>query len=364
MRLLAIVVVALLVVAARAGGGGGDEPTGPSSVLILDPSNFDNEIGGDLPALVEFFAPWCGHCKSLAPEYEILAQSFAKSPVKIASVDADKHRELGSRFGVSGFPTIKYFPAGSTTPEDYSGGRTAGDMVDFINKKAGTNARVKQAASAVVQLDASNFDQIVGKDKDVLVEFYAPWCGHCKRLTPDYEKTAQSLEGEDSVVIAKVDADAEKALGSRFGVSGYPTLKWFPRGNTEGEAYNGGRSPKDFVEFVNEKSGTERLVGGGFLESAGRTSELDALAAKFLETSSKAEREAIAKEADAFKASGKNAEFAKFYGLIMNKIIKSGDGAVGEETARLQRLLAGGGITPKSAAQFNKRINIVSQFKQ
>jgi hypothetical protein len=58
--------------------------------------------------------------------------------------------------------------------EDYSGGRTAGDMVDFINKKAGTNARVKQAASAVVQLDASNFDQIVGKDKDVLIEFYAP----------------------------------------------------------------------------------------------------------------------------------------------------------------------------------------------
>jgi protein disulfide-isomerase A6 len=92
-------------------------------------------------------------------------------------------------------------------------------------------------------------------------------CGHCKRLTPDYEKTAQSLEGEDAVVIAKVDADAEKALGSRFGVSGYPTLKWFPRGNAEGEAYNGGRSPKDFVEFVNEKSGTERLVGGGFLES-------------------------------------------------------------------------------------------------
>jgi hypothetical protein len=61
--------------------------------------------------------------------------------------------------------------------------------------------------------------------------------------------------------------DEQKALGSRFGVSGYPTLKWFPRGNSEGEAYNGGRSPKDFVEFVNEKSGTERLVGGGFLDT-------------------------------------------------------------------------------------------------
>jgi len=351
-----------LVVVARAGGGG-EEPSGPSSVLILDGTNFDSEIGGEHPALVEFYAPWCGHCKSLAPEYEVLAQTFAKLPVKIASVDADKHRELGSRFGVSGFPTIKYFPAGSTTPEDYSGGRTAGDMVDFINKKAGTNARVKAAASSVVVLDSNNFDSIVGKDKDVLIEFYAPWCGHCKRLTPDYEKTAQSLEGEDSVVIAKVDADEQKALGTRFGVTGYPTLKWFPRGNAEGEAYNGGRSPKDFVEFVNEKSGTERLVGGGFLETAGRTPELDVLAAKFLE-SDKSGREAVAKEATAFKPSGKNAEFTKFYGLIMNKINKSGDAAVAEEVARLQRLLAGGGITPKSAAQFHKRINIVSQFKQ
>jgi len=258
--------------------------------------------------------------------------------------------------------TIKYFPAGSTTPEDYSGGRTAADMTDFINKKAGTNAKLRSAPSAVVVLDNTNFDKIVGKDKDVLIEFYAPWCGHCKRLTPDYEKTAVSLEGEDVVVIAKVDADAEKELGTRFGVSGYPTLKWFPRGSLEGEAYNGGRTPKDFVDFVNEKSGTERTVGGGFLPSAGRTTELDDLVTRFL-TASTSERESLTKQAEAWKATGKNAEFAKFYGLTMRRIVSKGDSFVGEEIARLSRLLAGGGITPKSAAGFNKRINIVSQFR-
>ena len=62
----------------------------------------------------------CGHCKNLAPTYEELAGVYAKvSDVVIANVDADAHKSLGGRFGVQGFPTIKFFPRGSTTPEEY-----------------------------------------------------------------------------------------------------------------------------------------------------------------------------------------------------------------------------------------------------
>jgi len=104
--------------------------SGGSDVLILSPDNFDSEVGGDLPVFVEFFAPWCGHCKSLAPEYEIVASAFKGKPVKIASVDADAHRELSSRFSVSGYPTLMFFPSGSKTSESYSGGRTSGDITD------------------------------------------------------------------------------------------------------------------------------------------------------------------------------------------------------------------------------------------
>jgi len=68
-----------------------------SDVVILDPDNFASHVGGDEPAFVEFYAPWCGHCKSLAPEYEIVATAFKGQAVKIASVDADKHKELGSK---------------------------------------------------------------------------------------------------------------------------------------------------------------------------------------------------------------------------------------------------------------------------
>jgi len=350
-----LLLVAIVATTAFAGEGG------PTDVLILDPTNFDAEIGGGHPALVEFFAPWCGHCKQLAPEYEVLATTFKNAPVKVASVDADKHRELGTRFGVSGFPTIKWFPAGSTTPEDYSGGRTAADMTDFINRKAGTNVKAKAAATAVTVLTPSNFDSIVlDTKKDVLVEFYAPWCGHCKKLTPDYEKVATSFDGEEGVVIAKCDADAHKELGTRFGVSGFPTIKFFPRDNKEGEAYNGGRSPKDFVDFINQRAGTERIVGGGFGPEAGRIAALDELASRF--KSSPGERSSILKEAEGTSvADHKNAEFAKFYTLAMKRIIEKGDSYATEEVSRLQRMLSGA-ISGKNAAQFNKRINILKQF--
>jgi protein disulfide-isomerase A6 len=339
-----------------------------SDVLILEPTNFDEHVGGDQPALVEFFAPWCGHCKSLAPEYEILATTFARAPVKIASVDADQWKELGNRFDVKGFPTLKWFPAGSKEGEAYSGGRTAADLIDFVNKKIGTNLRLKTAPTATTVLTPDNFDTIVkDKTKDVLVEFYAPWCGHCKRLEPDYEKVAKSFEGEDSVVVAKVDADAHKSLGQEFGVSGYPTIKFFPKDNKAGEDYNGGRTPEDFVKFLNDRSGVQRQVGGGYSDTAGRIDEFDQLVETFKTSDDK---KSVLKQAEALLASDSikshaNHGVAKFYTLAMKRIADGAHHAkdwATTEIARLDRLLSGS-IKPADRAQFSKRKNIVKLFQ-
>lgn len=158
----------------------------------------------------------------------------------------------------------------------YSGGRTAADIISFINKEVGIKASIpKEVPSPVVVLTEANFDRIVlDSTKDVFVEFYAPWCGHCKSLAPEYEKFGKAFESEEGVVIAKADADAEKGLGSRFGITGFPTLKWFPKNNKAGEAYSGGRTLDDLVAFVNSKTGSLRNNDGSLTATAGVISSL------------------------------------------------------------------------------------------
>lgn len=93
------------------------------------------------PFAAEFYAPWCGHCKRLTPEWKALAAAVAKDPqlssrVVIAKVNADKHSQLGSKFNVQGFPTIKFFGKGMAKPMDYEGGRTADEFLSFLREKA------------------------------------------------------------------------------------------------------------------------------------------------------------------------------------------------------------------------------------
>ncbi len=152
-----------------------------SAVLDLIPDNFDQVVlKSGKPTLVEFFAPWCGHCKTLAPVYEELALTLehAKDKVQIAKVDADAQRELGKRFGIQGFPTLKFFDGKSDKPTDYSGGRDIESLTNFITEKTGVKSKKKAAKpSSVVMLTDANFKKAIGGDKNVLVAFTAPWCG-------------------------------------------------------------------------------------------------------------------------------------------------------------------------------------------
>ena len=165
-----------------------------SAVLDLIPSNFDDVVlKSGKPTLVEFFAPWCGHCKTLAPVYEELAQSleWAKSKVQIAKVDADAEKALGKRFGVQGFPTLKFFDGKSDKPTEYNGGRDLESLTKFIAEKTGVTTKKKAVqASNLVMLTDNTFNKAIGGEKNVFVAFTAPWCGRTYLLT----NTASGLE--------------------------------------------------------------------------------------------------------------------------------------------------------------------------
>jgi len=243
-------------------------------VVELTASNFNNlVIGGDEVWLIEFYAPWCGHCKSLAPEWKKAATAL-KGIVKVGAVDMDVHGSVGSPYNVRGFPTIKVFGADKQKPQDYNGARQAQGLVDEAMKVVqrlasdrlnGRGGGSKSRGSGggggsgskddVVVLTDANFEkEVLGSKDGVLVEFYAPWCGHCQRLAPEWAKAASELKGK--VKLAMLDATVHTVSASRFQVQGYPTIKYFPAGPKDyssAEDFNGGRTASDIVAWALEK---------------------------------------------------------------------------------------------------------------
>jgi len=364
--LKSLVLAGLTAITVAKGPSGPPETYDKSAVIDLIPSNFDKLVLGGKPALVEFFAPWCGHCKTLAPTYEKLAADFefAKDKLVIAKVDADSEKSLGQRFGVQGFPTIKFFDGKSEKPVDYEGGRDLESLTEFLTKKTGIKPRKKVTPpSAVEFLDDKSFKEKIGKDQDVLVAFTAPWCGHCKSLAPVWETLAQDFSLEPGVIIAKVDAEADssKATAQEQGVNSYPTIKFFPKGKTEPEDYTGGRTEPAFVEFINEKAGTHRAPGGRLDATAGTIEALDTLVAKLTGGSSISEVAAEATKAAKGLKDGAQYKYAEYYVKVFDKLSKS-DGYAAKELARLDGIIKKGGLAPEKIDEFTTKTNILKRF--
>jgi len=138
-------------------------------VLVLTDANFDEELVKYDHLLVEFYAPWCGHCKSLAPEYAKAAQRLAQNepPYHLAKVDATEQKQLAERFGIRGFPTLFFFKKGQKI--EYTGGRTENEIVNWILKKVGPPsaevncAQLKEKVEAT-KLAVAYFGETVGRE--------------------------------------------------------------------------------------------------------------------------------------------------------------------------------------------------------
>ncbi|PIA36897.1 hypothetical protein AQUCO_03200097v1 [Aquilegia coerulea] len=234
---------------------------GPSSpVLQLTQSNFKSKvINSNGVVLVEFFAPWCGHCQALTPIWE-KAATVLKGVATVAALDADAHKSLAQEYGIKGFPTIKVFVPGKP-PVDYQGARDVKPIAEFalqqvksllkdrLNGKATGGSSEKSEPPASVELNSRNFDELVLKSNELwIVEFFAPWCGHCKKLAPEWKKAANKLKGK--VKLGHVDCDAEKSLMSRFSVQGFPTILVFGADKDSPFPYEGARSASAIESFA------------------------------------------------------------------------------------------------------------------
>jgi protein disulfide-isomerase A6 len=174
---------------------------------------------------------------------------------------------------------------------------------------------------------------------------------------------AENFADEANVVIAKVDADAEtgKATAAEYGVSGYPTIKFFPAGSTTPEDYNGGRSEDAFVAFLNEKAGTHRAVGGGVDSTAGTVAALDSIVAKILSGTALAEAAAEAKKAVESFTDKVQAQWGAYYLRVFDKLSKNQD-YVSKELARLQSIIGKGGLASTKLDELVSKTNVLRKF--
>ncbi|KAJ8674390.1 hypothetical protein QAD02_005652 [Eretmocerus hayati] len=171
--------------------------------------------------VVDYFAPWCGPCQQLAPEWSAVAKALKPlSNVKIASVNCETERQICQEQNIRSYPTIRLYPIGSdglNSVSVYNGERDSTSLLRWI---------VQFLPVRVQDLTDSNIDKSVLKSDDiVIVDYYAPWCGHCVTLEPHYAMAAQMLEGK--VRFARLNCEKYRQKCGQAGVQAYPTLKLY-----------------------------------------------------------------------------------------------------------------------------------------
>ncbi|KAF1763432.1 hypothetical protein GCK72_011698 [Caenorhabditis remanei] len=251
--------------------------TPSDGIVELTDANFDSKVmKSDGIWVVEFYAPYCGHCKSLVPEYKKAAK-LLKGIASVGSIDGTTQQTISSKYAIKGYPTIKIFGATDKNKAiDYNGPRTAKGIADAVqksiketldarlsgksekseksSKKSKKSGENKGKQGGVVVLTDSNFEKLVLNSKDAwMVEFYAPWCGHCQKLEPEWKKAAKEMAGR--VKFGALDATAHETIARKFQIQGFPTIKFFPPGSTSSdfEDYQGGRTSSDLIRYSESK---------------------------------------------------------------------------------------------------------------
>lgn len=200
-------------------------------VLVLTDSNFEQTINGPNPVLVKFYAPWCGHCKAMAPEYIKLAETVKKEnyPFVIAEIDATANGESARKYGVQGYPTIKFFIGGQSI--DYNKDRKVDAFIEFMKKKSEpSSTELKGLEEVKEKLDNKEKRCILVSDNKADLEAYM----NTGRMLEEFKfyHTSEEVGKEIFPEITK------------------PSIVYLKNFGEKKMIYTGSFEPKDFQAFL------------------------------------------------------------------------------------------------------------------
>ncbi|KAL5527020.1 hypothetical protein ACEPAG_5811 [Sanghuangporus baumii] len=220
-------------------------PVESVELRMLTPADFDSTVAQGA-WFIEHFSPYCHHCRAFAPTWEKLVQHYESMDdpgVHLAQVDCAANGDLCHSHGVTGYPQMNMYKNGEMT-EQFKGAREWDNLVSFINKHAvHTSSNPKPQDESLAQeqqkplpnpegmvkaLDSTSFYSFLDEGP-AFIKFYAPWCGHCKKLAPIWTQLAAQLRNK--LNIGEVNCDVYKDLCKRQDVKGFPTLFFYNGGN-------------------------------------------------------------------------------------------------------------------------------------
>ncbi|KAJ4471993.1 protein disulfide isomerase [Lentinula aciculospora] len=234
----------------------------------LTPENFKSNIANGV-WFIEHFSPYCGHCRAFASTWEELVEknkegSADATGVKLAQINCAVHGDLCSANNVKGYPQMNLYNNGELV-ETFKGARDLERLSEFLKRHAPnsplstpplpeisqevTHDANPNPSGSVLVLDSSNFQSTI-QEGPAFVKFFAPWCGHCKKLAPIWKNVAKNMQSK--LTVAEVDCEAHKALCKENNIQGFPTLMYIADGSrTE---YSGGRKLDQLTEFAKKAS--------------------------------------------------------------------------------------------------------------
>jgi protein disulfide-isomerase A6 len=283
----------------------------------------------------------------MAPAFESATKFFADSPIVFAEVDCVSDRRLCSAQEVSDYPSVDLFIAGGAQRIHFNGDRTAVGFADFVEMHTTLKANRKIVFDSTLRrLTPITFPELSTAHRCLLALFFVPDCVHSRRLVPVLENMSKVFESDPDVAIGAVNCDEFREFCGQHNVTFFPTLR------VGGADYNGDRSTRSVLKFVNDNCATERALNGMLDDAAGTNAEADTLVAEFFAVDDKV---VVIEKVRAIQG-------CEFYVKLMERVAAKGADVLEQDARSVAIILAEKRRSRAALDGMKRRYNVIARF--